>query len=48
MMAYAKVIDDECGMTDMNNPLDLLEGHLYYINVRVSLPKSVVGFRRVV
>jgi hypothetical protein len=31
-----KVVGDECGLTDKNNPLDLQDGHFYYINVRVS------------
>ncbi|XP_076113973.1 uncharacterized protein LOC143082259 [Mytilus galloprovincialis] len=34
MMSYLKVVDEECGMTDKNNPLDLKDGHYYYINVR--------------
>ncbi|XP_052067298.1 uncharacterized protein LOC127706680 [Mytilus californianus] len=34
MMSYLKVVDEECGMTDKNNPLDLQDGHFYYINVR--------------
>ena len=36
MMPYMKVVDEECGITDKNNPLDLQDGHYYYINVRVS------------
>lgn len=35
IMPYVK-ISDECGVTDENNPLDLHDGHYYYINVRVS------------
>jgi len=35
MMPYMKVVDEECGITDKNNPLDLQDGHYYYINVRV-------------
>ncbi|CAC5386466.1 unnamed protein product [Mytilus coruscus] len=34
MMPYLKVVDEECGMTDKNNPLDLKDSHFYYINVR--------------
>ncbi|CAC5386462.1 unnamed protein product [Mytilus coruscus] len=34
MMSYLKVVDEECGMTDENSPLDLQDGHFYYINVR--------------
>ncbi|XP_063415906.1 uncharacterized protein LOC134697555 [Mytilus trossulus] len=33
MMTYIKTTD-ECGITDKNNPLSLLDGHSYYINVR--------------
>ena len=36
IMPYMKVVADECGVTDENNPLDLHDGHYYYINVRVS------------
>ena len=35
IMPYMKVVADECGVTDGNNPLDLHDGHYYYINVRV-------------
>ena len=35
IMPYVKV-SDECGVTDENDPLDLHDGHYYYINVRVS------------
>ena len=36
MMDYMKVsAGEECGISDQNNPLDLLDGHYYYINVRV-------------
>ncbi|XP_071123054.1 uncharacterized protein [Mytilus edulis] len=34
MMSYLKVVDEECGRTDKNKPLDLKDGHFYYINVR--------------
>ncbi|CAG2233138.1 unnamed protein product [Mytilus edulis] len=34
MMSYLKVFDQECGIVDENNPLDLKDGHFYYINVR--------------
>lgn len=36
MMSHLKVFDQECGIIDENNPLDLKDGHFYYINVRVS------------
>ena len=36
MMPYMTVpADEECGISDKNSPLDLQEGHYYYINVRV-------------
>ncbi|XP_071123173.1 uncharacterized protein [Mytilus edulis] len=34
MMPYVTVFEEECDTTDKNNPLDLLDGHYYYINVR--------------
>ena len=39
IMPYMKVVGDECGTNDKNNPLDLLDGHYYYINVRVRMFK---------
>ncbi|CAG2222618.1 unnamed protein product [Mytilus edulis] len=40
MMSYLKVVDEECGRTDKNKPLDLKDGHFYYINVRVSFQQG--------
>jgi hypothetical protein len=36
IMSYLRVVAQECGSTDKNNPLHLLNGHYYFINVRVS------------
>lgn len=36
IMSYVTVFEEECDTTDKNNPLDLLDGHYYYINVRVN------------
>ena len=41
VMSYVKVVVNECGVSDENNPLDLHDGHYYYINVRVSFVQKL-------